>query len=231
MRGEEATMPVDVQTRYDQFPATIKGAFVMRGADGNPHAVDLEEARVGRVPQGPSKVIPIEAVRVDVAPGRDLFVPFEVAVSDLESGWYALFSSVRVDAGVSWAFSSRAFSVPWPREAIRRGNTRVDRTIKAGSESFVIEAIDMRADCAVVTWRPEAEDGSTEGASVRLFADDRELESVASRFRPLGDRAQPGPNTRSVFYPIRRGTSRLGLALALTGPAGFESDAIELAIS
>jgi hypothetical protein len=229
MSGEDTATPVDVQTRYDQFPATIKGAFVMRGADGNPHAVDLEAARVGRIPHGPIKAIPIEAVRVDVAPGRDLFVPFEVAVSDLESGWYALFSSFRVDAGGSRAFSSRAFSVPWPREAIRRGNARVDRTITAGSEAFVIESIDMRADCAVVTWRPEAEDGSTEGASVRLFAGDRELEAVGSKFRPLGDRPQPGPNTRSVFYPVRRGTSRLGLAL--TGPAGFESDAIELAIS
>jgi hypothetical protein len=226
--GDEG-VPVDVQTRYDQFPATIKGAFVMRGADGLPHAVDLEEARIGRVPQGPSKAIPIEAVRVDVAPGRDLFVPFEVGVSDLESGWYALFSSVRVDAGRSWAFSSRAFSVPWPREAVRRGAARVGSTVSAGSEAFVIESIDMRVDCTVVAWRSGTEGGSTEGASVRVFADDRELEAVAAKFRPLGERPQPGPNTRSVFYPVRRGTSTLGLAL--TGPAGFESDAIELPIA
>lgn len=228
MSGEDTTMPVDVQTRYDQFPATIKGAFVMRGADGNPHAVDLEEARIGRIPQGPSKPIPIDAVRVDVAPGRDLFVPFEVAVSDLDSGWYALFSSVRVDAGDSWAFSSRAFSVPWPREAIRRGNTRVDRTIKVGSESFVIEAIDMRADCAVVTWRPEGEDGSTEGASVRLFAADRELEPVASKFRPLGDRTQPGPNTRAVFYPVRRGA--MSLEVAVEAASGQASERLDVPI-
>lgn len=228
MSGGDATMPVDVQTRYDQFPATIKGAFVMRGADGNPHAVDLEEARVARVPQGPSKAIPIEAVRVDVAPGRDLFVPFEVAVSDLESGWYALFSSVRVDAGGSWAFSSRAFSVPWPREAIRRGNARVDRTITAGSEAFVIESIDMRADCSVVTWRPEAEDGSAEGASVRLFAGDRELEPVASKFRPLGERAHAAGSTRAVFYPVRRGA--ISLAVAVEARSGHASERLDVPI-
>jgi hypothetical protein len=229
MSVDDTTVPVDVQTRFDQFPATIKGAFVMSGADGNPHAVDLEEAKVGRIPQGPSKDIPVEAVRVDVAPGRDLFVPFEVAVSDLESGWYALFSSVRVDAGRSWAFFSRAFSVPWPREAVRRGNLRPGRAVKAGAEQFVIEVVDMRSDCLVVSWRPARDDGSTEGASLSVFIDDQELEPIDTKFRPLGPRPQAGSTTRSVFYPVRRGSSRIGLAVMT--PAGLESDALELSIS
>ena len=156
MNTDDTIMPVEVQTKFDQFPATIKGAFVMSGADGNPHAVDLEEAKLGRVPQGRTKDIPLEAVRVDVAPGRDLFVPFEVAVSDLEAGWYALFSSVQVDAGRSWTFFSRAFSVPWAREDVRRGTVKAGRTVMAGLDGFIVEAVEMRSDCAVVSWRSAA---------------------------------------------------------------------------
>lgn len=226
MTVEDAATPVEVQTRYDQFPATIKGAFVMRGADGNPHAIELTEARVGRIPQGGSKPVPMESVRVDVAPGRDLFVPFEVAVSDLEPGWYAVFSSVRVDAGRSFAFFSRAFSVPWARDSVRRGSSKPARAVKAGRDGFVIEAVDLRTDCAVVSWRPASEAGSTEGASVRLTTDGRDLEAVASRYRPLGSRGQSGPLTRSVFYPVRRGTEHLGLIV--TSSSGQVSPAVEL---
>lgn len=228
MTVDDTTVPVDVQTRFDQFPATIKGAFVMSGADGNPHAIDLEEAKVGRIPRGPSKDIPVEAVRVDVAPGRDLFVPFEVAVSDLESGWYALFSSVRVDAGRSWTFFSRAFSVPWPREAVRRGSLKPGQTIKVGSEGLVIETVDMRTDSTVVSWRPATE-GSSEGATISVFADDRELEPVASKFRPLGPRPQTGPTIRSVFYPVRRGTSSLSLVVG--GISGQRSAPLRLPLA
>ena len=57
--------PVDLQTRFDQFPATIKGAFVLRGADGNPHAVDLIESTVDRIPSGPTRPVPVAQTRVE----------------------------------------------------------------------------------------------------------------------------------------------------------------------
>src|SRR6266508_1758923 len=131
--GSTETAPVDLRTRFDKFPATNKGAFVLRGADGNPHAVDLIESTVERIPTGPTRPVPVGQTRVDVAPGRDLFVPFEMPIGDLDPGWYALRSTVRVDAGATWSFSSRGFAIPWPTGEVRKGTVRVDRTVKAGS--------------------------------------------------------------------------------------------------
>src|SRR6266508_2322300 len=62
--GSTETAPVDLRTRFDQFPATIKGAFVLRGADGNPHAVDLIASTVDRIPSGPTRPVPVGQTRV-----------------------------------------------------------------------------------------------------------------------------------------------------------------------
>src|SRR5207248_2453390 len=86
----ETPMPVELSTKFDQFPATVKGALVMRGADGNPHAVELTSCTVARLPAGQAKPIPLGEVQVNVAPGRDLYVPFEVNVGDLDPSWYAI---------------------------------------------------------------------------------------------------------------------------------------------
>src|SRR5206468_7130740 len=90
-RGSEAPVrvPVQVVTRFERFPASIKGAFVLRGGDGNPHSVRFQWAAVARVPKGPTRSIPLEDRLIDVAPGRDLFVPFEAPATDLDPGWYA----------------------------------------------------------------------------------------------------------------------------------------------
>ena len=79
-----------VQTRYDRFPATVKGAFVLRGGDANPHLVRVVRAGIDSVSGGASKDISMGNVDVDVAPGRDLFVPFEAAIAELEPGWYVI---------------------------------------------------------------------------------------------------------------------------------------------
>ena len=49
--------PIALRTRFERFPASIKGAFVLQGADGNPHTVRLESARIARIPGGTSKAI------------------------------------------------------------------------------------------------------------------------------------------------------------------------------
>src|SRR5438034_10410724 len=99
--------PIRVQTRFERFPASIKGAFVMAGADGNPHAVKIERAEVVRVPDGPSKPVPVEERAMDVAPARDLFVPFEVGVTDLEPGWHRVVWGVRGGAAGGGALQRR----------------------------------------------------------------------------------------------------------------------------
>ena len=171
MSEGDSPRPVELRTRFDQFPATIKGAFVLQGADGNPHAVDIQRCEVARIPTGPTRPLPVEA-RVDVAPGRDLFVPFETAIGDLEPGWYALHSTIRVDAGGTWSFSSRGFVVPWPRDQVRRGTVKVGAAVGAGPEGLVIEAVEMRGDCTIVSWHPAGsggEDRPKRGPRMRLL--------------------------------------------------------------
>ena len=62
----------------------------MRGADGNPHQVRLDDARaVELAGRGPVSM-GMPAATLEVAPNRDLFVPFEFPVVELTSGWYAI---------------------------------------------------------------------------------------------------------------------------------------------
>ncbi len=226
--------PVDLQTRFDQFPATIKGAFVLRGADGNPHAVDLIQCTVDRIPTGPTRPVPVGQARVDVAPGRDLFVPFEMPIGDLDPGWYALRSTVRVDAGATWSFSSRGFAIPWPTGEVRKGTVRVDRTVKAGSRPYQVESVELRADAAVLTWRPAAGPGGTTaperggGDPVLgvLLVDGLELELIPEEARPLGSRPAPTGAGRAVFYPVSRRAA--SISVLMRTPSGAESKPIEL---
>src|SRR5436309_4540026 len=180
--ARSSTDPIRVQTRFERFPASIKGAFVMAGADGNPHGVKIEHAEVVRVPEGPAKPVPIEDRAMDVAPARDLFVPFEVAVTDLEPGWYRVVSAVRVDAAQVWDFQSRPFTIPWPRNDVRRGSLSVDRTIAVDRVSFVVERVELGSDAAVVVWRrksqkPAPPDEAEPGEAI-LLADGTELPLV-----------------------------------------------------
>jgi len=232
--GSAEAAPVDLRTRFDQFPATIKGAFVLRGADGNPHAVDLIASTVDRIPSGPTRPVPVGQTRVDVAPGRDLFVPFEMAIGDLDPGWYALRSTVRVDAGAAWSFSSRGFAIPWPTGEVRRGTVRVDRTVKAGSRPYQVESVELRADAAVLSWRlagglgragaPETEGG--DAAQGVLLVDGLELEQIPEEARPLGSRPVPAGAGRAVFYPVSRRAA--SISVLVRTPAGAESKPIEL---
>jgi hypothetical protein len=223
-------MPVDVRTRFDQFPATIKGAFVLRGADGNPHAVDLLECVLGRIPEGEARALSLGPVRVDVAPARDLFVPFEVGIADLEPGWYAVRSTIRVDAGGTWSFLSKAFAVPWQRELVRRGIVRVGRTVRSGRREFAVESLEMRSDCAVVAWRTERGLGEEAVRPVlSLEADGIELEGLPPEARALSVRSEAGGAGHSVFYPVPRRTSSLWLVVGPGQRAG--SERIELSLS
>jgi len=50
-----------LRARFERFPATVKGAFVVRGEDTYPHQVVFHEARVVRVPGPGSMPIPLGA--------------------------------------------------------------------------------------------------------------------------------------------------------------------------
>ena len=95
--GERAVSdPISVRARFERFPATVKGAFIFRGEDANPHQVVVGSARVAALGPGGSGPVPMSPVTLDVVPHRDVFVPFELPLSELEPGWYTLVCDVDV---------------------------------------------------------------------------------------------------------------------------------------
>jgi hypothetical protein len=222
-----------VQIRFERFPASMRGAFVMAGADGNPHAVHIESADVLRVPGGPVKPVPVEDRQFDVAPARDLFVPFEVTVTELEPGWYRLVSSVRVDGGPVWTFEGRPFTIPWPRNDVRRGVLVVGKRVVAGGSQYEVERAELGPDAAVVVWRAVAKGAGGErdpdGGVATLIADGAELAGIphvpgAKAFEPR----QPGER-RSVSYPVPRAVRKL--QVVIRPPSGQPSDPVSVPLS
>jgi hypothetical protein len=226
-------MPVQVQTRFERFPASIKGAFVLRGADGDPHAVTFDWARVSRIPTGPSKPILLEDRQLDVAPNRDLFVPFEVPVTEMDPSWYMLESSVRVDGGRSYAYAGRLFTIPWPRSDVRKGTILVGKTARAGDLSFQVERVELGWDSAAVLWRapkglPETTAQPELEARAVLIADGTELEQLPD---VAGSRlSEPrGPDeVRTVTYPVPRSAHSLRLSMHLPPGEAGEPLALQL---
>ena len=154
---------VSIRAHYERFPATVKGAFVLRGADGAPHQVRLESARAAECAGHSGRQADLEPVVLDVAPTLDLFVPFEVGLLDLPSGWYQLECDVVVDGTPATIHAGERFAVPWPRSSVRRGTVRVgERTgdvtlrqvecagdsMKIAYESPAAPAVRLRVDGA-----------------------------------------------------------------------------------
>ena len=231
--------PVQVRTRFERFPAAIKGAFVMRGADGNPHAVRVDWARVARFPSGPATPFPAEERVLDANPIRDLFVPFEAPVLDLDPGWYVIESSVQVDGARSWVFTSRPFSIPWPRGDIRRGTITLGKAVAAGDQRFGLERVELNATWSAVIWKPirrgttdavgEASGGAERSdAAGLLFADGEELEVVPEDAVGI-PQLRSAVERRTVSYPVRRSFRSLAVVMRLA--SGEESDRISVPLT
>jgi hypothetical protein len=241
--GSDQALPVQVQTRYERFPASLKGAFVMQGSDGNPHVVQIESAQVARIPGGPGKPFAVEAGIVDVAPSRDLFVPFEAPVSEIEPGWYVVESTVKVDGGRTFVFASRPFAVPWPRNDVRRGAIAVERTVQAGRGKVRIDRVEMGGDAAAVVWWPEEQStdqppsvgshspASESGGHVEavLIADGRPLDVLPEQAGRAGrgDVRSRGEH-RTLSYPVPRSTR--SLAVGVRVGSGKLSEPVQLTL-
>ena len=78
-------------------PGSGQGAPLVRGADGQPHQIRLEGARVAELGGGQAHPVGIEAVVLEASPNQDTFVPFEIATMEMAAGWYRLECEVVVD--------------------------------------------------------------------------------------------------------------------------------------
>jgi hypothetical protein len=151
--GGDLSEQVSVRARFERFPATVKGAFILRGEDADPHQVELRGAAVVEIGSRATAPIPMTAASLDVVPHRDVFVPFEVPIGELEPGWYTLQAELEIDGNPGAFDGGRRFSVPWPRATVRRGQVRVDRDVTLGDATVRVEHVDCGGDSAKVHLR------------------------------------------------------------------------------
>jgi hypothetical protein len=215
---DPATGPVLVRTVFERFPITIKGAFVLRGADANPHQARFERAVVARIPAGPDQDVPLDAVPLEVAPHRDLFLPFEAQIADLEPAWYVVRSEVRIDGSVLQEQDSKPFVVPWPRGAMRTGAVSAGSRVRLASGSIWIERLDLRTDRVEVVWRhePAPTPPAVSEPSIAVLVDGQPLETLPPTAG--GGPDAPGGRRRSVAYPVPKGAANL--VVEVTGSDG-----------
>ncbi|MEP7060003.1 MAG: hypothetical protein ABI828_04665 [Actinomycetota bacterium] len=184
---------LSIRAHYERFPLSVKGAFVMRAADGDPHQVKILRARaVGMAGEGEHS-LDLEDVTLEVAPNLDLFVPFEVPLSDLTPGWYALRCDLAIDADPVSVQPGAPFSVPWPRATTRRGNLAVSGALGEAT----IDHVDCLADAVRVSYTGEAE------ADLVVSAGTRKLPVITTEFE-----AETGKG-KLVCYPVLRSDATL----------------------
>jgi hypothetical protein len=174
----------------------VKGAFVMRGADGNPHQVRLEEARVVEVGSRAATAMGVRPATLDVAPNRDLFVPFEFPVVELDPGWYAIECSVAIDGSPTTVRPGKRFAVPWPRGSTRRDQLDVGASVQAAGAKMRVDRVECASDSIRVVY---------EGAEVpvTLSVDGSKLPVLESTFD-----AETGTGAL-VGYPLMKTQRRL----------------------
>lgn len=203
MSGDAGAAKISVRARFERFPATVKGALVVRGEDRDPHQVALREARAVGVAGQEGRRIALTAATLDVAPHRDVFVPFELTVSDLEPGWYGLECDLDVD-GTSGTFpGGKRFAVAWPRATVRRGQVRVDHVLAVGPVEVLIEQVECGADSIKVHLVATPPGPVT----VRLSADGQRLELLDVEIDESSGR------TKVLAYPLLKTHGSLRIEL------------------
>lgn len=196
----DARERVSIRASFERFPATVKGAFVLRGVDRDPHQVRIDAARVREVSGRGALPIGLDPVTLDVAPNLDLFVPFEFAINELSAGWYGLECEVAIDGDAENVRPSKRFAVAWPRATVRRGNVNVNKTARLQDGPTVhVEQIECGGESIRVSYTISP----ARAVPVRLAADGASLTILESEFDEASGRG------RVTAYPVLRTQSQL----------------------
>ncbi|GIU97088.1 MAG: hypothetical protein KatS3mg013_0891 [Actinomycetota bacterium] len=188
---------VAIRAHVERFPLSLKGAFVLRGADGDPHQVRFESATLLDLGSREARPIDLGPLVVDVAPTLDLFVPFEIPIAELEPGWYRVECVAVVDGGRPSAYAAERFAMPWPRTAVRRGSVAIDRAVGR----VRLTTIECAADHLRIGYE------AASAPSVRL-AVDREPHPILE----VGHDPEAGSGW-IVAYPVLRRHGRISVEL------------------
>lgn len=212
----DLTRPISVRARFERFPATVKGAFILRGEDADPHQVVLHEANLEGIGLGSTHPMPLQPVTLDVAPHRDVFVPFEMAVAELDPGWYTMTCELEVDGTAETYDGGRRFAVAWPRASVRRGQVKVNRAVGVGDSKVLVEQVDCAGDSVRIHLRVDP----PAPVSARLFADGGKLEVLETELDEATGRG------KVTAYPLLR--EHAALRIELRGKARGAEGAVEV---
>jgi hypothetical protein len=191
---------VSIRAHFERFPATVKGAFVLRGADRDPHQVRIDAARVREISGRGGLPIDLDDITLDVAPHLDLFVPFEFAITELQAGWYGLECEVVIDGTPANVRPPKRFAMPWPRGSVRRGNVRVDRSVQVdGGPKVRVEQVECGGDSIRVSYSV----APVEQVVIRLSGDGTPVPILETELQEEDGRG------RLTAYPLLRTQSRL----------------------
>jgi hypothetical protein len=213
--------PVAIDLVFERFPASVRGAVVVRGRDREPHQVRVEGADVVEALDTGRGIRPaaVTAATVDVPPRGEVLVPVEVPFAGLNPGWYCVVADVVVDGSLRMRGpegGGKRFLVPWPSAEVRRGEIRADLTISVpGSDGVKVEQVECKSDRAIVRWR-HAPGEAPEFGRLKVLVGKRRLPELESALDPeTGNRTtivHPVPKTaeRLVFELDRRGRGSKG---------------------
>lgn len=188
---------VSIRARYERFPAAVKGAFLLKGADGLPHQVRLEGARAVELGGGPGQPVGVELAVLEVSPTQETFVPFEVPTMEIPAGWYQLECDVIIDGEPARVHPGDRFSMPWPRAAVRRGTVTIGKKVSA----VALETLECLGDATRLSFAADARPTMT------LSVDGRRHPLLEFVFDDETGRGQ------AIAYPVLRAHQRLAVEL------------------
>jgi hypothetical protein len=196
---------VAIRAHFEKFPATVKGAFVLRSADRDPHQVVIRGARVTELSGAGAQPIELQAATLDVAPKLDFFVPFEFPVTELSAGWYCLETDVDVDGVSQIVRPDRRFSIAWPRATMRRGTVPVGEKVEIeGGPTVLVDRVECSGDSMTVHFSAEP----AESVGWRFHADGTPIALLDTE---LDEQTGKG---RVTAYPLLKTQRALTIELA-----------------
>ena len=141
---------------------------------------------------GGSQSIAMEPVTLEVAPHLDLFVPFEVPLTELGAGWYSLECDVVIDGVPDVVHPGDRFPVAWPRATVRRGPVPVGKSLDVSGDTVAIDQIDCAGDSIKIGF------SATKAPTLKLTADGATVPVLDVQFDEATGRG------KIMGYPLMR---------------------------
>jgi hypothetical protein len=146
----------------------------------------------------------VQPATLEVAPNRDLFVPFEFPVAELAPGWYGIECTVAIDGSPETVRPESRFVVPWPRGATRRDQVLVGKSVPVGGEKVRFDQLECHVDSLELRYE------GTE-AAITLAADGARLPVLETTFD-----AETGSGSLTA-YPLLKAHRVLTIAIKGAG--------------